>query len=116
MTDQVKHRTGPLTKLQIGMLQGVLTGKTREEIGQEFGKSKTHTSNIISAAVAKMGCRNAFQAASHYSTHLAYLEAAELLESGVQPSPVNAAEKAVNEMLTGLAELLRERARQLLPA
>ena len=116
MANEVRDRTGPLTKLQRSMLLGVLAGKSHVEIGWEHGKSPTHTSNILSAATAKMGCRKTAQAAGHYATHLAYLEAAELLESGVYPTPVNAAEFKVNEVLTGMAEILKERAGKLLPA
>lgn len=115
MADEVKDRTGPLSELQHKMIRSLLAGRTHAEAGAENGKGATHTSNIVSAAVAKMGCRRTGQALGHYATHLAYLEAADLLLTAKIPDPLGDAEEHVNHVLDGLAGTLRERADRLLP-
>lgn len=113
--DEVKTRTGPLTELQRSMLTDLMEGMSHAQVGEKHGKSKTHTSNIISAAVAKMGCRKTTAAVSMMATRAAYLEAAELIQDSIEASPVNAAEMAVNRVLEGLVAILRTRAAALLP-
>ncbi len=116
MADEVKDRTGPLSELQHKMIRSLLAGRTHVEAGAENGKGATHTSNIVSAAVAKMGCRRTGQALGHYATHLAYLEAADLLLTAKIPDPVAThTDSRVNTVLDGLAGILRERADRLLP-
>lgn len=115
MADEVKDRTGPLTELQHGMIRSLLAGKTHAETGAEHGKGATHTSNIVSAAVAKMGCRRTGQALGHYATHLAYLDFTDLLAAAKIQDPVYVSDTRVNKVLDGLADILRERADRLLP-
>lgn len=115
MADEVKDRTGPLSELQHKMMLSLLTGASHVEAGRANGKGPTHTSNIVSAAVAKMGCRRTGQALGYYATHLAYLEAASVLEAAKIRDPLGDVEDHVNHVLDGLASILRARAAALLP-
>lgn len=107
---------GPLTERQMTILSSLAGGQRQKEAAETLGYAPSYVSAEMCLVVSKLGVRTTQAAVARYSSYLAYLEAAYLLESGVHRNPVNAAEKAVNEILTGMAGLLRERARQLLPS
>lgn len=116
MASETTTRTGPLTELQMSIMTGLMQGKSNVRVGVEHGKGRTHTANIVAAAVAKMGCENSRQAIAMLATRNAYLEAAGLIEAGVIRGPLDGTEEHVNHVLVDLAQILRDRAAKLLPS
>jgi hypothetical protein len=118
MASETTTRTGPLTDLQKSIMTGLMQGKTNYEVGEDHGKGRTHTANIIAAAVAKMGCDTSRQAIAMLATHNAYLEAAALIEADAKGlrSNNNASDDYVAAFLADLAKVLRSRAAKLLPS
>lgn len=117
MADDARDRTGPLSAQQLEILGHAMRGLTHEQIGQTVvpNKHKAHVSQILMSTTAKMGCRKVTEAIYRYATHLAYLEAAAMIEADCVKQPLGDAEEHVNYVLEELADILRSRAATLLP-
>lgn len=111
------HRptTGPFTPVQQFVLMGLVQGKTQREIATETGVRESYVSAELAIARQKMNCSTTAHAVSTMATALAYLQAAKLIEADVKAHPASGHEWYANELLAGLAKILRDRAAALLP-
>lgn len=127
MADETRDHEGPLTPTQMTVLKALGDGQTRQEIGDRISRrtregkiiarSEAHVSGVIRAATHKMGCTRSVNAVALYATAEAYLAAAELVEADVSQLRQNGGEvdEHVAYVLGELADILRQRAKALLP-
>lgn len=108
----IRRREGPLTPLQNQVVLGVLSGQQQQEVAHELGTSPQYVSSELRIAAAKFGVTTTTAAAGRMATHLAYLEAAQLIEGHMGET---APDDHVNHVLAELVRILRERAAALLP-
>lgn len=119
---------GPLTVRQKKILEAVSLGHSHDKIARDLTReaqaeepsARPVTRPVVSMDLRnirkKLACANSAQAAARFATRRAYLAAAELLELGKPPYPApGSVDEHVCHVLDGLADVLRERAAQLLP-
>ena len=117
MSTAGRRKTGPLTNRQREILEALVAGKTQKELAAQLEFSETYISNEVTIAVAKMQSRTTAAAVARYRCYKTYLNvSALLLERGIVPVPMDAAEAHCNHVIEDMAKLMRQRAERLLPS
>lgn len=108
---------GPLSKTQVLVLDGMATGDDQRAIANRLNFSRGYISACMSGAVAKLNVRSSWEAVALWTRAKAYIDAAKILERSITKGPGEMVdEDPVNNVLLGLASILRERAAAIIPA
>jgi DNA-binding CsgD family transcriptional regulator len=105
----------PLLPKEIQILDEVSAGVRQTEIAEERGCTPSWVNATLRNASAAINARTTAEAVAMYNTAKAYLDAADLLErDGLIRNPVRLRDEHTNQVIQGLADILRDRARTLL--
>lgn len=107
--------TGPLTRRQTQVMDLLLDDRRQTEVATTLGVSAPYVSEEAQIASRKLKARTTNGGVANYATAKAYIQAAELIEASIQDLYGDPDFVGVNEVLDGVANILRERAGRLLP-
>jgi len=108
-------KDGPLTFRQAAIVGHIAAGMRHKEIAKKVGVTLGVVRQEALNITRKYGAETSAQALAMHSRAEAYLLAAELIEADVKAHPGGGHEWHANELLTGLAKILRNRAAAILP-
>lgn len=106
---------GRLTRRQEKMLDLLIAGHRQKDIHTLIPVSASSVRNESTFIQRKLGSKTLQQATARYERARAYLQAAEMLRKGIIASPQDATEEHVNHVLEGMATVLVDHARRILP-
>lgn len=110
--------TGPLTRRQTQVMDLLLDGRRQTEVATALGVSAPYVSEEAQIASRKLKARTTNGGVANYATAKAYIQAAELIEASLRDfygDPDSECDQTVDYALSGIANILRERAGRLLP-
>lgn len=108
--------TGPLTRRQTQVMDLLLDDRRQTEVATTLGVSAPYVSEEAQIASRKLKARTTNGGVANYATAKAYIQAAELIEGHRFTEPDKELNGAiVDAVLSGIANILRERAGRLLP-
>lgn len=108
--------TGPLTRRQTQVMDLLLDDRRQTEVATTLGVSAPYVSEEAQIASRKLKARTTNGGVANYATAKAYIQAAELIEGHRSTEPDKELNGVVvDAVLSGIANILRERAGRLLP-
>lgn len=108
--------TGPLTRRQTQVMDLLLDDRRQTEVATTLGVSAPYVSEEAQIASRKLKARTTNGGVANYATAKAYIQAAELIEGHRFTEPDKELNGAIADaVLSGIANILRERAGRLLP-